>query len=80
MEKNSLVFLGNVLFNIIWPMPLFLLSTHKQCILSHFINNSTATYIPKNLIPWQDLNPGLLVPEADTMYTAPRRQGLLGNA
>jgi hypothetical protein len=30
---------------------------------------------PKNLIPWQDSNPGLLVPEADAMSTAPRRQG-----
>jgi hypothetical protein len=26
----------------LWPMPLFLLSTHKKCRLSHFIHNSTA--------------------------------------
>jgi hypothetical protein len=26
----------------LWPMSSFLLSTHKQCILSHFIHNSTA--------------------------------------
>jgi hypothetical protein len=58
----------------LWPMPLFLLSTQKQCILSHLINNSTAMF-PKNLTPWRDLNPGLLVPEADAMSTAPRRQG-----
>jgi hypothetical protein len=31
----------------------------------------------KNLIPWWDSNPGLLVPEADAMSTAPRRQGTL---
>jgi hypothetical protein len=30
---------------------------------------------PKNLIPWRDSNPGLLVPEADAMSIAPRRQG-----
>jgi hypothetical protein len=30
---------------------------------------------PKNLIPWQDSNPGNLVPEADMMSSAPRRQG-----
>jgi hypothetical protein len=44
----------------------FSFSTHKQCILSHFLTN---------LIPWRDSNPGLLVPEADAMSTAPRRQG-----
>jgi hypothetical protein len=32
---------------------------------------------PKNLIPWWDSNPGLLVPEADAMSTAPRRQGFI---
>jgi hypothetical protein len=31
--------------------------------------------LPKNLIPWWDSNPGLLVPEADAMSIAPRRQG-----
>jgi hypothetical protein len=29
---------------------------------------------PKNLIPWRDSNPSLLVPEADAMSSAPRRQ------
>jgi hypothetical protein len=52
-------------------MPLFLLSTHKQC---HFIHNSTAMY-PENLIPLRDSNLGLLVLEADAMSSAPRRQG-----
>jgi hypothetical protein len=28
---------------------------------------------PKNLIPWWDSNPGLLVLETDAMSTAPRR-------
>jgi hypothetical protein len=31
---------------LLWPMPLFLLSTHKQCILSHFMHNSTAAMFP----------------------------------
>jgi hypothetical protein len=35
----------------LWPMPLFLLSTHKQCILSHFVHNSTAMFSIKNLMP-----------------------------
>jgi hypothetical protein len=47
---------------------LFLLSIHKQCILSHAL-----LCFPKNLIPWWDSNPGLLVPEADAMSTAPRK-------
>jgi hypothetical protein len=51
-------------------MPLFI-STHKQCMLSYFIHNSTALF-PKNLIPWRDSNPGLLVPEVDAMSTGPR--------
>jgi hypothetical protein len=57
-------------------MPLFLLSMHKQRIFSNFINTSTAMYLyfPKNLTLWWDSNPGLLVPEADAMSTAPRRQ------
>jgi hypothetical protein len=35
---------------------------------------TTLLCFPKNLIPWQDSNPGLLVPEADAMSIAPRRQ------
>jgi hypothetical protein len=31
-------------FIFLWPMPLFLISTHKQCILSHFIHNSSAMF------------------------------------
>jgi hypothetical protein len=54
----------------------FSLSTHKQCILSHFIHHSAAMF-PKNLIPSWDSNPGLLVPEADAMSTPPRRQGYI---
>jgi hypothetical protein len=56
-------------------MPLLLLSTDKQCILSNFIYNSTAMFLLKTLYPGRDSNPGLLVPEADAMSTAPRRQG-----
>jgi hypothetical protein len=42
------------------PVPLFLLSTHKQCVLSHFIHNSSQCF-PKSLISWRDSNPGLLI-------------------
>jgi hypothetical protein len=31
---------------------------------------------PKNLIPWRDSNPGLLVPKADAMSTVTYRQGI----
>jgi hypothetical protein len=58
----------------LWPMPLLLLSTHKQCILSHFYTTALRCF-PKNLIPWRGLNPGLLVPEVDAMSIAPCRQG-----
>jgi hypothetical protein len=30
---------------------------------------------PKNFIPWRDSNQNPLVPEADAISTAPRRQG-----
>jgi hypothetical protein len=56
----------------------FSFSIHKQCILSHFLHNSTAM-IPKKPYTqgsW-DSNPGILVPEADEM--APRRQGYFSN-
>jgi hypothetical protein len=44
-EWNALLESYYVLFLIfLWPMPLFLTSTHKKCILSHFIHNSTAMF------------------------------------
>jgi hypothetical protein len=47
---------------------------HKQWILhKSFYNVSMKTVC----IPWLDSNPGLLVPEADAMSTAPRSQGQL---
>jgi hypothetical protein len=49
-------------FYILVAMPLFLLSTHKQCILSHFLYNRAAMF-PK-------------IPEANAMSIAPRRQGI----
>jgi hypothetical protein len=57
----------------LWLMPLFLLSTHKQCIIIKPFY--TKQCFPKNLMPWRDSNPGLLVPEVDAMSIAPRRQG-----
>jgi hypothetical protein len=32
-------------------MPLFILSTHKQCILSHFIRYNTAMFVLETLYP-----------------------------
>jgi hypothetical protein len=43
------------------------------------INFKSLLCLPKSLIPWRDSNPGLLVPEADAMSTAPRRQGTSSN-
>jgi hypothetical protein len=62
-----------ILFYFLWPMHLFPLSTHKECILSHLIHNSTAMFSLKNLMPWRDSNLGLLVQEAEAKSTAPRR-------
>jgi hypothetical protein len=39
------------------------------------LNTTALLCFPKNLIPWRDSNPGLLIPEAYSMATAPRRQG-----
>jgi hypothetical protein len=56
-----------------------------QCLYFSFRTNNAYEGIlyttallcfPKNLIPWRVSNPGLLVPEADSMSTAPRRQGV----
>jgi hypothetical protein len=47
------------------PLPVFSFFTTVKALLC----------VPKNLIPWRDSNQGLLVPEADAMSTAPRRQG-----
>jgi hypothetical protein len=46
--KSKLLFL--------WPIPLFLLSTHKQCILSHLYTTALLCFL-ENLIPWWDSNP-----------------------
>jgi hypothetical protein len=53
-------------------MPSFLLFNTQTM---HVILYTTSLRcFPKNLIPWRDSNPGLLVPEADAMSTAPRRR------
>jgi hypothetical protein len=36
---------GGKKYMFLWPMPLFLLPSHKQGILSHFIHNSTALFM-----------------------------------
>jgi hypothetical protein len=49
-------------------------NTKTMHIKSFYIQQHCYVF-PKNLIPWRDLNPGLLVPEADAMSTEPRHQG-----
>jgi hypothetical protein len=62
----------------LWSIPLFLLSTHKQCTLSHFGNNSTAMF-PLKPYTLAGFEPGFLVPEADAMSTAPRQDRVVGD-
>jgi hypothetical protein len=39
-------------YNFLWPMPLFLFSTHKQCLLSHLGNTQQHYYVSlKTLYP-----------------------------
>jgi hypothetical protein len=49
--------------------------TQTNQIKSFYTQQHCYLCFPKNHIPWRDSNPGLLVPEVDTMSTAPRRQG-----
>jgi hypothetical protein len=60
----------------LWPMPLFLLFNTQTMHIKVILYTTALLCFPKNLIPWWDLNPGLLVPEADAMSTASRRQGI----
>jgi hypothetical protein len=72
--------------NKIWRTMSFL--KFWQCLYFSFFNTQTMhiksfytqqhCYVcfPKNLIPWRDSSPGLLVPEADAMSTAPQRHGM----
>jgi hypothetical protein len=41
-----------------------------MCVANAFIS----PFNTQNLMPWRDSNPGLPVPEADAMSTAPRLQ------
>jgi hypothetical protein len=62
-----------LLKNILCPIPFFLLSTHKQFLLSHFVHNTTAMYVSLTCFPgcyvslttlyYGDIsNPGLKIP------------------
>jgi hypothetical protein len=50
-------------------------NTQSMHIKSFYVYTTALLCFPKNLIPWRDSKPGLLVHEADAMSTAPRRQG-----
>jgi hypothetical protein len=56
-------------------MLLFLLFNRQAMHFKSFDTQQHCYGSLKNIIPWRDSNPGLLVPEADAMSTAPRRQG-----
>jgi hypothetical protein len=62
IKKN--IFVANAFIS---PFNTQTMHTKSFCTQQH------CNVFPKNLIPWQDSNPGLLVPEADAMSTAPRR-------
>jgi hypothetical protein len=48
---------------------------HTNNAYKVILHKTALLCFPKKRIPWRDSNPGLLVPEADAMSTAPRRQG-----
>jgi hypothetical protein len=47
--------------------------TMHTYVLSHFICTQQHCCFPKNLMPWRDSNPGLLIHEADAMSTVMAR-------
>jgi hypothetical protein len=47
--------------------------------IKSFLYTTSLLGFPKNLIPWQDSNPGLHVLEADAMSTVPRSQPRVSN-
>jgi hypothetical protein len=59
----------------LWPIAV-ISNFNTQTMHIKSFNTQQHCYVSlKNLIPWRDLNPGLLVPESDVMSTPPRRQG-----
>jgi hypothetical protein len=55
-------------------MPLPLWHTNDP----YYVNETQQHWydLPKNLKPWQDPNPDLLLPGLDAVSTAPQRQGM----
>jgi hypothetical protein len=64
-----------VFFNIFVAYA-FIFPFNTQTMHINHLSTAALLCFPTNLIPWQDLNPGPLVPEADAMSTAPRRLGI----
>jgi hypothetical protein len=74
--ESDLLFNFILLNTVLCTMPLVLLfNTQAMHIKSFYTYTTALLWLPKNLIPWRDSNPGLLVPEANVTSTAPRRQG-----
>jgi hypothetical protein len=57
-------------------MPSFLLFNSQTMHIKSFYTQQHCYVSLKNLLPWQDSNPGLLVLEVDAISTAPHRQGM----
>jgi hypothetical protein len=71
-SRQGVQFLG-----FLWPIPSFLLfDTQTTHIKSFYTQRYCYVSLKTLYIPWRDSNPGLLVPEADAMSTAPRRLGV----
>jgi hypothetical protein len=54
----------------------FSFSTHNNAYQAILYTTALLSF-PKNIIPWRDSNQGFIVPKADAMSSAPRRQGNL---
>jgi hypothetical protein len=70
-----LIFFKLCFFNI-FVAEAFISPSNTQTMHIKLLYTTALLCFPKNLMPWRDSNPGLLVPEADAMSSAPRRQGV----
>jgi hypothetical protein len=68
---NTVLFLKNTFFANAFISKYYTQTTH----IKSFYSQQHCCVSLQNLTPWRDSNPGLLVPVADAMFTAPRRQG-----
>jgi hypothetical protein len=68
---------NKIFFKNIFVANAFISPFNTQTIhIKSFYTQQHCYVSPKNLIPWRDSNPGLVVPEANAMSTATRHQGI----